>query len=321
MKSNIKIIFTLFMGILMFFGCEDNEKSPLPAPRDGSFVTIVFDNLILDVSDLENSAIIGTLDTALPNVASYDLEVRRTSEGASSDYVPIFSTTTFPTEMVLTPSTIATALGITQADLLAGDRFDFQATSTSTDGAITSWSTINLDLQGEAGQLQSYQYTSYISCPFNRDDATGTWEIVDDGFLTSEGNQFEIIAGDDPELPGELILINPFNSSQPADDETDPNDRFRPSIIVDEFGIATMPSDASVEPADPLGYEYFDSAMGCCGNRFAPSRFRGEGFLFACTGFLTFTNNNVRFVEINPPTGSIFGWTNAPNLVAQKVND
>lgn len=318
MKSNSKLILALFMGVLMFFGCEDNEKSPLPATTDGSFVTIVFDNLILDVSDLQNSAIIATLDTALPNVASYDLEVRHTSNGASTDYVPVFSTTTFPTEMVLTPATLASALGLTEAELLAGDRFDFQATSTSTTGAVTTWSTINGDLQSEAGQLQSYQYTSYISCPFERDAVVGTWEIVDDGFLTNEGFQFEIIASED--AADEIILINPFNSTQPAGSTLDPSEEFRPRIKIDPFGIAEMPADNSVTPAIPEGYAYFNSAMGCCGDRFAPTRMIGDGFLFSCTGFLTFTNNVSAFEEVNPPTGSIFGWTNDPNLVAQKVN-
>lgn len=318
MKSNIKIIFTLFMGILMFFGCEDNEKSPLPAPRDGSFVTIVFDNLILDVSDLENSAIIATLDTALPNVASYDLEVRHTSNGVSTDYVPVFSTTTFPTEMVLTPSTLATALGLTQEELLAGDRFDFQATSTSTDGSVTTWSTINADLQAEAGQLQSYQYVSYISCPFVKDDVIGTWELLDSGFLGTEGHQFEIIAS--PDASDEIILINPMNSTQPPASSMDPNDQFRPRITVDPFGIAEMPADNVSSPANPNGFEYFNSAMGCCGPRFAPTRMTGDGFLFSCTGFLTFTSNDSSLEEIDPPTGSLFSWTNDPNLVAQKVN-
>lgn len=318
MKNQYKFYTTLFLSMLLFFNCEDNEKNPLPATIDGSFVTIEFDNLILDVSDLANSAIIGTLKAPVANVASYDLEVRRTSEGASSDYFPVYSATTFPADMVLTPADLAAAVGITEADLLAGDRFDFQATSTSTDGVLTTFSSLNVDLQSEVGQLQSYQYTSYISCPFDRDATIGTWELIDGGFAGTAGFEFEVIASED--ASNEIILINPFDSPAPSGSTMDPNDQFRPRIIIDPFGIAELPADTQADPAIAQGYEYFDSAVGCCGNRFAPTRMIGDGFLFACTGFMTFTSNVSGFEEINPPTGSIFGWTGDPSLVAQKIN-
>ena len=311
MKTQYKIFATLFLSMLMFFNCEDNEKSPLPATKDGSFVTIEFDNLILDVSDLENSAIIGTLKAPVPNVARYDLEVRRTSNGVSTDYAPVYSTDVFPSEMVLTPGVIASALGLTNADLLAGDRFDFQAKSISTDGDETLWSTLNIDLQAEVGQLQSYQFTSFISCPFVRADIIGTWELIDGGFAGDVGYQFEII--ESPDASNEVILINPFNSPEP-------NIPFRPRVVVDPFGIAELPTDTSVDPADTKGYPWFESSIGCCGDRFAPTQMRGDGFVFSCTGFMTFTKNVSAFVEINPPTGSVYGWSGDPNFVAQKVN-
>lgn len=69
MKLYTKIILC-FAVFLALTGCEENEKSPLPVARDGSFVTIVFDNLILDVTDLDNTAITGTLKAPVPNVSS-----------------------------------------------------------------------------------------------------------------------------------------------------------------------------------------------------------------------------------------------------------
>ncbi len=90
MKNIFKTLCLTLLTIVIV-GCEDNEKNPLPATKDGSFVTVVFDNLILDVTDLENTAITGTLRAPVANVADYTLQVRRTTQGTSSAYVDIYT--------------------------------------------------------------------------------------------------------------------------------------------------------------------------------------------------------------------------------------
>ena len=150
MKNIIKTFLIAFIAVGIF-SCEDNEKSPLPATIDGSFVTIEFDNLILDVTDLDNTAITGVLRAPVPNVASYELQVARSTGGVLSDYVTVYTTDTFPADFSINLEDLSGALGLEVADFGAGDRFDFQATSISTDGSVTEFSLLNPDLHNVLG--------------------------------------------------------------------------------------------------------------------------------------------------------------------------
>ena len=318
MKNIFKYIFLVTLTSVFLTSCEDEDLNPLLEQVPAPFVFLELDSPVIDVTDIQNSTYGGTLIAPAGNVVSYEATVRRVSGGVSTDYEVVYSTTTFPATFNISAVDVADALGLDPDDLLPGDRFDFVATSVGVDGTVVTFNNLAPDMQVEAGQKQAYQLTTYISCPFVRDDVLGTWELVDGGFAGPVGHQFEVIAS--PDASDEIILINPFDSPQPSGSTLDPDDQFRPRIKIDPFGIAELPSDTSVDPANPNGYEYFDSAVGCCGNRFAPTRMTGDGFVFSCSGFMTFTSNDSSLEEVNPPTGALFSWTGDPNLVAQKVN-
>jgi len=227
-KINIYIIVSLVA--ILFASCEDNDKSPLvlPIAENGSFVTLTSPNVIFDLVAIQNgeeTTVNGLLGAPTPNVARYDLEVQRISQGTASDFVPVFSTETFPSELVVSPDDVAEALGIPVADLLAGDRFEFRATSTDFDGNITSFANIDPDLQAETGQRQAYSFTSFISCPVDIAEIEGTYEVTALGFagffnetMTTRtviagpnDNQLTIVEGEYPTTGGSDPLIITFD--------------------------------------------------------------------------------------------------------------
>lgn len=271
MKNIFKTLFIALLTVVIV-GCEDNEKNPLPATRDGSFVTVVFDNLILDVTDLDNTAITGTLRAPVANVADYSLQVRRTSQGTSSAYVDIYMTDSFPSDFAIDLGQISSALGIEVSDFLAGDRFDFQGMSTSLDGEVVEFSTLGPDLQVEPGQKQSYQFTSFISCPFSVEEALGTYTLTACGLgFCGGGNQFEVTAGEEP---NSVVLNNPYNSFDPETGEP-----FEIIIVVDPAtGIGSIAEQPAFATEDTGNNGFFPTTIDAT-----------TGFYFSCTGTILFS--------------------------------
>lgn len=260
-------------------GCEDIDKDPyeinaLDGPF-GAFVRIDYTTApVLDVTDIENTSFGGTLSAPSNNVASYEIKVRRVSEGAASNYYPLFSTTTFPTEFLATASNLADALGLTVPDLLPGDRFDFEATSIGKDGSVVTFDDLSGDLGGNPGEGQSYRFNTFISCPFVLSEAIGTYLLTADDFGTA-GNTFEVIAG---ENENQIIMINPHGA---------PTDTFNPdyegadyNIVVDvsPFGIATVESKI-----DDVFQYIFPTDWVCCSG-YQDTHVSGGGFVFSCAG-------------------------------------
>lgn len=298
MKNLYKFSFILLLLGLTLTSCEDNEKSPFPAPRDGSFVSVVFDNLILDVTQLDVTAITGTLRAPVANVATYDLEVRRTSGGVSSEFVDVLTVDAFPGEFSISLADLGVALGLEVSDFEAGDRFDFQATSTSIDGTVTNFADLNQDLQAEFGQLQSYQFTSFISCPFSVDEALGTYTLTACGlgFCDATANQFEVVAGVDPNT---VVLLNPYNSFDPAT-----GDPFEILVSVDPAtGIGSISQQAAFATEDTGNAGFFPTEIDA-----------DTGFYFSCTGTILFSvGTSIEQIS----TGGLFTFGTLP-FEAQK---
>merc|ERR1711939_1303408 len=198
MKNIFKTLLVCFLAIGLT-NCEDNEKSPLAEQVNGSYVFIDIESPVIDVTALETSTFGGTLRTAVDNVASHEFEVRRVSGGLASEYVPIYSTTSFPAEFRISAPDIATALGIDVSEILPGDRFDFVGKTTGTDGSIVYENNLNADLFGEPGQRQAYNLQTFVSCPFFVEEAIGTYQLLSCGLtFCGGGNTFEVVAGEEP---------------------------------------------------------------------------------------------------------------------------
>ena len=287
----------IFISIILIVGmvsCEDQEKNPLWEPTLAPYVFIDVENPVFDVTDIDNSTFGGDITAPSNNVASFEVTARRVSNGITSDYATVYTTTTFPASFRLTAPDIATALGIDPNDLLAGDRFDFEGKSVGTDGTVVTFNNLAPDIQAEPGQRQAYRLTAFIACPFNQADMIGTYTILqDDGFSATGNTQFEIIAG---ETANEIVLVNPYDSAG----------NFNITVNVNDFGIATFGRQDGV-----LTEEI------CCAG-YSPTNFRSNSstsLALSCIGYLELKFSTGLSLAGGNGTGFTFG---DGVLIAQK---
>ena len=272
MKKIKKIEYLLLIFFVsLLFGCQDLNKEPFEINIEdgpfGSFVRLdITTSPVLDVTDIDNSNFGGTLSAPSNNVASWSVNVRRVSGGEVSDFFPLATITTFPSEFIANAANISAALGLTVADLLPGDRFDFEATSIGTNGEVVTFDDFSTDLQGNPGQAQGYRFNTFISCPFVQGDALGTYVVTTSGFNTfPAGNTFEVIAGANS---GQIIMVNPHGSPDPD------GVGYEITVDVSPFGIATLEDDQFIFDTDATGNAGFTDTF--INN--------GSGFVFSCAG-------------------------------------
>ncbi|MRX63253.1 hypothetical protein [Maribacter luteus] len=198
MKKIFFILTVICSGALLFTSCEDKDKDPWviheDSANDGIFLTVAKETIVIDFTD-PASAFSFTVNSPSNNVASYDLEVTRTSGGVVSDTVLLSSASSFPAEFNILSSDLATAFGLSSSDLVAGDRFDFIGTAIGTNGQVAAFENLNGDASGP-GQFNAFSFNTYLSCPFNQADAIGTYSTTVDEFGLAV-DTFEVTAGPD----------------------------------------------------------------------------------------------------------------------------
>ena len=161
----------IITGLLFTSSCKDTSTLVIN-PDDvsnGVFVTMDVINAVLDATDLANAAFTATVDAPSENVASYDIQVARTSGGVTSDTVDLKSYTSFPVDISLSAAEIASVLGLTTGDFGAGDKFDFVCSATGTDGLVATFDNLDQDAAGNAAQRQGFNYSAYVACPQDLD--------------------------------------------------------------------------------------------------------------------------------------------------------
>jgi len=289
MKNIYKFLLLAFV-IISITACSDNGQNPLPIDGNvgpfGAFVRLdITSNPVLDVTDIANTSFGGTITTPSNNVASWDVVVRRVSGGAATNFVPLLSITSFPGEFKVTPASLAAAFGLTVADLQAGDRFDFEATSTGTDGSKTTFDDLSSDLGGNTGEAQGYRFNTFISCPFSQADAIGTYDITSADNVGFElASSFVVIAGSNA---GEIVMVDPIGHLLPGDAP----DKYNVTIKVDvNSGQAIVDSQPAYDSSHPL-----------IGTPYGPGKVDGGGFVFSCVGAIVL---NLRFTVAAGSFGS-----------------
>ncbi|MFD2589070.1 hypothetical protein ACFSQJ_19245 [Croceitalea marina] len=191
MKKIHKLI-TICLFALFLANCEDNEKYPLPVVQEGAFVLVDITSTLIDVTQIESSAYAGRLQDTRGNIDSHTFEVRSVVAGVASDYVPVYTTTTFPAEFAITAGDIAAALGVDIATFPPGTRFDFVGKSTTDNGDVVTFNSLNADLQAELGQRQAYNLQTFISCPVSVDEIAGTYLVQAGAFRAFFGETTDV---------------------------------------------------------------------------------------------------------------------------------
>lgn len=285
MKTRLNIFIILFVS-LFIISCEDNEKNPLPAAREGAFVYVDLISSLIDVTQIETSAYSGILN-ARGDVSSHSFKVRYIFDGVASEYEDVYDVSTFPAEFRITAVDVADAFGIEVGSFEPGTRFEFIGTSTTSSGETVNQNSLNADLFGEVGQRQAYNLVTFISCPFVQADVLGTYRTITTDFSSfPAGNIFEVIAGENAD---EIIMVNPMGGPDPD------GVGYKIKVSVTPNGIATINGDQPLFDTDATGNAGF-------GDTYVDS---GSGFVFACTGTISLTWN-LDLVQI--ASGGIFTW-------------
>jgi len=206
MKNINKLILGLLAIFLAFTSCKDDNKDPLTIHLDPNnipaYVRITGYQSIVPVTAVPEAVFSATLNDRRGNVASYDLAVQIERGGdIIAGPAPVLSVSSFPTDISVSYEELASLLGITTADISAGDFVRFLGTSTRTDGSVYTFENFSASITGQPEQFQSYNFVVLIKCAPITDVAVGgTWiadlqdsygDGWDGAFLTFEINGAE----------------------------------------------------------------------------------------------------------------------------------
>jgi len=154
MKRFKYIIMTIILAVgstAVFTSCEDSDKFRFPELGNGGFVKFTFQPDCWEgLSIVEGISItkyhIGTdpleasfnavTEDPTGNVASYELFVRGTFNGAPEEPIAYMSTTTFPFDVSYSTEDLETLFDVDEGTLKSGDDFFFTSTIITHDGTV-----------------------------------------------------------------------------------------------------------------------------------------------------------------------------------------
>jgi hypothetical protein len=154
MKRFKYIVMALVIAIgssAVFTSCEDSDKFRFPELTNGGYVKFVFQpdvyeglQIVEDFSiskyhigaDPATASFNALTEDPSGNVASYELFVRGTFEGAPEDPIAYMSTTSFPFDISFSSADMATLFNVPVETFVATDEFFFTSTITLTNGTV-----------------------------------------------------------------------------------------------------------------------------------------------------------------------------------------
>jgi len=205
MKNILKIILSLIILLPIFTSCEkDNSKDPIfeyyQNEYAAPYVRVITDIQVIDITQLDESAVTFTVSVPIENVTSWSVKVRLDGSTTTTP-VDLKTVTSFPETFTYTVSELASAVGVSLMDIAPGDKFIFSGESVGNDGKVLTANDLGPDLFGQPEQRNAYSFFVSISCPplvfpLNPSDYVGTATItVDEWADYSIGDNIEVEAG------------------------------------------------------------------------------------------------------------------------------
>lgn len=280
MIKNIKFIIAILTFCFVAVSCEDDSKNPLVLTESqGPFVSIDITNNSFDASAVAESNVSGRLFVPVDNVAEYNLQVSRVSEGNVTDFFPILTVNSFPSDFTITGADLAIALGIEVEDILPGDSFNFAAQSIGLDGTVLTSSLLSDSLDGSIGLANGYAFSSNVACEFIAADVVGTYDVLALGFagttcMNETSTTREVVAG-----PGEnqiTIIGGEYPTNAGSDD-----------LILN---IDPTTGDATLGNPDGIAFR-----AGSCGIGQNDNYGAANGSVFSCVGSINLTMDFTAF--------------------------
>jgi len=154
MKRFKYIVMALVVAVgssAVFTSCEDSDKFRFPELTNGGYVKFVFQpdvweglQIVDGISivkyhigaDPAEASFQALTEDPSGNVASYELFVRGTFEGAPEDPIAYMSTNSFPFDISFASGDMASLFNVPVETFESGDEFFFTSTITLTDGTV-----------------------------------------------------------------------------------------------------------------------------------------------------------------------------------------
>ncbi|WP_299532106.1 hypothetical protein [Ulvibacterium sp.] len=180
----MKRLFIYMIGAALlsvgFISCEEDEKDPMQVHLDEAnkapYVRILYDNVVA-VDQVPSASFDANLDAFEDNVQSWSVDV--SLEGSADiDATPLTTVSTFPSDISIPFTEIATTLGITAEDIAAGDILRFLGTATSSSGFVANQDNFSGSILGQPEQNQAFNFIVQIECaPITDVSVGGTWTV------------------------------------------------------------------------------------------------------------------------------------------------
>jgi len=180
----MKRIYFLIIGFsvlsLGLVSCEEDEKDPMQVHLEESnkapYVRIIYDQVVA-VDQVPSASFDATLSALENNVQSWSATV--SLEGSQAiDAAPLTTVSSFPQDISIPFTEIASALGITAEDIAAGDILRFLGTATGTSGLVANQDNFSGSILGQPEQLQAFNFIVQIECaPISDVSVGGTWTV------------------------------------------------------------------------------------------------------------------------------------------------
>lgn len=159
-----KIFYIPFLVFALFANssCERDESlDPRPVIVAGQFVRLDITKKRLNFDDINNTSVGGTITTPGNNVAKFNLYVRKKDiYGFATEFALLKTITTFPYDLNITPTDIATALNVPVSSLVFGDNYRFYGESFNAAGERADYYSLSATIQGAPSYKQAYRFVS-----------------------------------------------------------------------------------------------------------------------------------------------------------------
>ena len=243
--KNLKFIYCILVSMIIV-SCTDQSTFRNPAIHElenGSFVEwqtvppTSFDSV-------EGFAISGTLRDVNSNTSSYSLSVQATVGGDLLTAEDFFTVNSFPADVNVTVSEIATALGLSTADISMGDFFQFYGKTTRNDGTVfygtspnygshqdntnIGYTQSNLNLN--ASYTSAMDFNAILACPLPDGLFVGTYTITADAENVMYGAP-TFVTPQDVELTASSVYQRTFIIDYLSGLNFDTNDEFTLDFI------------------------------------------------------------------------------------------
>ena len=191
--KNLKFIYCI-LTVMIIVSCTDQSTFRNPAIHqleNGAFVE--WDVVpAASYDSVEGFSITGNLNDVNGNTSSYSMSMTAKISGNLIDVEDFYEVSSFPATVNITVDDIATALGLTAADISMGDFFQFYGKTTRTDGTVfygtgpdygehqdntnIGYTQSNLNLN--ASYTSAMSFSAILACPIPNNMFVGTYNMT-----------------------------------------------------------------------------------------------------------------------------------------------